>query len=260
VSEEQTPGAVLVTVTGHVMVITINRPERRNAINGEVARGIDAALARCDADPEVRAAVLTGAGPVFSAGADLKMLSEGRRHEAQTRDGGFAGIVRRVRRTPLIAAVDGLALAGGCEIVLACDLVVASTNAGFGLPEVKRSLVAAAGGAFRLLRAVPERVAVELLLTGDPISAQRAYELGLVNTLTEPGAALPAATQMAEVIAGNAPLAVAETLDIVRLARSDEDRLWRASNEAMARLMETEDGKEGSIAFLEKRPPIWRGR
>jgi enoyl-CoA hydratase len=255
-----TSDAVQVTVAGPVMTITINRPQARNAINGDVAYGLDAALARCDADPEIRAAVLAAAGPVFSAGADLKLVSAGRRQEFHTPDGGFAGIVRRARRTPLIAAVEGLALAGGCEIALSCDLIVASTSAGFGLPEVKRSLVAAAGGAFRLLRAVPERVALELLLTGEPVSAARAYELGLVNALTEPGEALAAATRMAAVIAANAPLAVAETLGIVRLARGAEDHLWQAADEAMERLLKTEDGQEGARAFIEKRPPVWHAR
>lgn len=251
---------VQVDVTGHIMLITMNRPEARNAVNGALATGIDAALARCDADPQIRVGLLAATGPVFSAGADLKLVSQGRRRESHSPDGGFAGIVKRVRRTPLIAVVDGPALAGGCEIALACDLVVASTDARFGLPEVKRSLVAAAGGAFRMARAVPERIAVELLLTGESMSAERAYEFGLVNVLTEPRKALPAATRLAETIAANAPLAVAEILAIVRLARGSEDQLWQAADDAMERLLQSEDGKEGARAFLEKRLPNWTGR
>ena len=196
---------------GRVALLTIRRPEARNAVNGEVAKGMEAAIDRLEDDPEVWVGVLTGEGPVFSAGADLKALAAGDRVSLGTERGGFAGITRRQRTKPIIAAVDGPALAGGLEIVLACDLVVASGNARFGIPEVKRALVAAAGGLFRLPRALPRNVALEMGLTGDPISAERAHALGLVNELVEPGAAVDAAIALAERIVTNAPLAVRRT-------------------------------------------------
>src|SRR5215212_10266320 len=159
---------------GRVAVLTINRPEARNAVNGDVARSMEAGLDRLEADDDTWVGVVTGTGPVFSAGADLKAIASGQAADLQTKRGGFGGITARERTKPLVAAVDGPALAGGCEIVLSCDLVVASTNARFGIPEVKRSLVAAAGGLFRLPRAIPRNVAMELALTGDPIDAERA--------------------------------------------------------------------------------------
>src|SRR5438876_1736100 len=192
---------------GRVAILTINRPEARNAVNGAVANGIEEGIDRLEADDELWAGVIAATGPVFSAGADLKLIATGGIAEMETERGGFAGLVRRERRKPLVAAVDGLALAGGCEIALACDLIVASRNASFGLPEVKRSLVAAAGGLFRLPRALPRNVALEIVLTGDPIGAERAYALGLANQLVEPGEALDAAIALAERICGNAPLA-----------------------------------------------------
>src|SRR5437763_1430649 len=162
---------------GRVAVLTINRPEARNAVNGEVAQAMEAGIDRLEADPALWAGVVAGTGPVFSAGADLKVIAAGRPQDLLTERGGFAGIARRERRKPLVAAVDGPALAGGCEIALACDMIVASRQAAFGLPEVKRSLVAAAGGLFRLPRALPRNVALEIALTGDPIDADRAYNL-----------------------------------------------------------------------------------
>lgn len=246
---------------GHCAVITLNRPEARNAVNADLARGVEAALDRLEADEGLWVAVLAAEGPVFCAGADLKAIAAGQMGTIQTRRGGFAGITQRQRTKPVIAAVDGPALAGGCEVVLACDLVVASTRASFGLPEVKRSLVAAAGGVFRLPRALPMNLAMEMALTGDPIPAQRAHDLGLVNQLVQPGQALDAALELAERICGNAPLAVRETRSIVAAAhsRSDED-LWRMTAQATARLAGTEDFAEGPRAFIEKRPPQWQGR
>lgn len=246
---------------GRVGVITIRRPAARNAVNGEVATGIEAALDRLEEDPERWVGVLTGEGSVFSAGADLKAIAAGQAGELATRKGGFGGLVTRERVKPLIAAVGGPALAGGCELVLACDLVVASRNAAFGLPEVKRALVAAAGGLFRLPRALPPKVAMEVALTGEPLPAQRAYELGLVNRLVDEGAALKEAVALAEAIAANAPLAVQESRRIVLAAHTeDEETLWRMSLEGMARMMTTEDFAEGPRAFIEKRPPSWKGR
>src|SRR5947208_11978630 len=166
---------------GRVAILTINRPEARNAVNGAVANGIEEGIDRLEADDELWAGVIAATGPVFSAGADLKLIASGGFAEMETERGGFGGIVRRERRKPLVAAVDGPALAGGCEIALACDLIVASATATFGLPEVKRSLVAAAGGLFRLPRALPPKIAMEIVITGEPISAGRAYDFGLVN-------------------------------------------------------------------------------
>ena len=208
---------------GHVAVLTINRPEARNAVNGEVAAGIEEAIDRIEADDDTWVGVLTGAGSVFSAGADLKAISSGQAAGLNTEKGGFAGLVRRARTKPLIAAVDGPALAGGCEIALACDLIVASTNARFGVPEVKRSLVAAGGGLFRLPQALPTKVAMELVLTGDPIEADRAHALGMVNELVDPGKAVEAAVTLAERICVNAPLALRESRRVLMTAIGTDD-------------------------------------
>jgi enoyl-CoA hydratase len=247
---------------GHVAVLTINRPEARNAVNGDVANGLEAAIDRVEESDDLWVAVLTGAGTTFSAGADLKAIASGQAGSLQTKRGGFAGFVRRERTKPVIAAVDGPALAGGCEIVLACDLVVASTNARFGVPEVKRSLAAAAGGLFRLPQMLPPRVAMELVLTGDPIEADRAHQLGMVNRLVDPGKAVDAAVELAEAICANAPLAVRESRKVVlaSLAHHNEDELWNMSIAAMANLAQTEDFAEGPRAFIEKRAPEWKGR
>lgn len=247
---------------GHVAVLTINRPEARNAVNGAVAAGLEAAIDRVEQEDDLWVAVLTGAGTVFSAGADLKEIASGNAGSLQTERGGFAGFVRRERTKPVIAAVDGPALAGGCEIVLACDLVVASSNARFGVPEVKRSLAAAAGGLFRLPLMLPPRIAMELVLTGDPIEADRAHQFGMVNRLVDPGKAVDAAVELAEAICVNAPLAVRESRKVVlaALAHHNEDELWRMSGMAMVNLMQTEDFAEGPRAFIEKRAPEWKAR
>jgi enoyl-CoA hydratase len=249
-------------LNGHIALLTINRPEARNAVNGDVATGIEAAVDRLEEDDEAWIGILTGAGPVFSAGADLKVIAAGNFAEMSTERGGFAGITQRTRTKPIIAAVDGPALAGGTEIVLSCDLVVASTNAQFGIPEVKRSLVAAAGGLFRLPRKIPFTVALELTMTGDPIDAARAHHFGLVNELTEPGQAVAGATDLAERIAVNAPLAVRESRRLVyeSLEGIDDDEGIRRSGQAMMGLASTEDFAEGPKAFIEKRAPEWKGR
>ena len=246
---------------GRVAVLTINRPEARNAVNGDVARGMEEAIDRLEGDDDTWIGVVAGEGPVFSAGADLKAIASGQAADLQTRRGGFGGIAARERTKPLIAAVDGPALAGGCEIVLSCDLVVASTNARFGIPEVKRSLVAAAGGLFRLPRALPRNVAMELALTGDPIDAERAHAFGLVNELVEPGRALEAALALAERVNANAPIAVRQSRRVlVDGMLADDDTAWKVTADAMATAMATEDFAEGPRAFIEKRAPQWKGR
>jgi enoyl-CoA hydratase len=246
---------------GRVAILTIDRPEARNAVNGAVANGIEEGIDRLEADEELWAGIIASSGPVFSAGADLKLIASGGVADMETERGGFAGLVRRERRKPLIAAVDGLALAGGCEIALACDMIVASRAASFGLPEVKRSLVAAAGGLFRLPRAVPRNIALEVALTGDPIDAERAHQHGLVNELVEPGEALDAALVLAERICANAPIAVWQTRKVVlEAAQESDDRAWEITRAAMLEVVRTEDFAEGPRAFIEKRPPNWKGR
>ncbi len=246
---------------GPFAVITINRPEARNAVNGEVASGIEAAIDRIEQDDAIWLGILTGVPPVFCAGADLKAVNSGTAAGLATPKGGFAGITQRERSKPIIAAVDGPALAGGTEIVLSCDLVVASTSARFGIPEVKRNLVAGAGGLFRLGRKIPFNIAMELALTGDPIEAERAYAFGLVNRLVQPGEALDAAIALAEQICANAPLAVRASREIVLGATNAPDDVgWKMSAEGMGKIMGSEDLAEGLAAFIEKRPPQWKGR
>jgi enoyl-CoA hydratase len=246
---------------GHRALITINRPEARNAVNEDVANGIEEAVDRLEADESLWVGILSGVPPVFCAGADLKEINAGRFASLSTPRGGFAGITRRKRTKPIIAAVEGPALAGGTEIALACDLIVASETASFGIPEVKRSLVASAGGLFRLPRRLPFNLAMELTLTGDPIDATRAYHFGLVNVLCEPGQAVDKAHELAARIEANAPVAVRAARHVVVSALTEDDETgWRLSAEAMARAMGSEDAKEGLVAFIEKRPPQWTGR
>ena len=253
--------AVLYTSAGHVAVITINRPEARNAVNTAVAQGIEAAIDRLESDPSLWVGVLTGVPPVFSAGADLKDINAGRREMLRTERGGFAGFVARNRIKPVIAAVDGPALAGGVEMCLACDLIVASHDARFGIPEVKRSLVAAAGGLFRLPRKIPFNIAMEMALTGEPIDAVRAFGFGLVNDLVEPGQALHRAIELASLIEANAPIAVQASRRVMLASHlGDESTAWRLSADAMSEAMSSVDMKEGLAAFIEKRSPNWTGR
>lgn len=250
---------VLVERHGAVMVITINRPEAKNALNAGVAAGIVAAVDELDASDELWAGVLTGAGGTFSSGMDLKAWLRGESPAVPGR--GLCGISETPPRKPLIAAAEGWALAGGFELLLACDLVVAGRGAKFGVPEVKRSLVARGGAALQLPRRVPFAIALELLLTGDPITAERAAEVGLVNRVTEQGGALAGALELATAIAANGPLAVAATKQI---ARSSADWTlaegWGKQTEIAAPVFSSEDAKEGATAFAEKRAPVWKGR
>jgi enoyl-CoA hydratase len=251
--------AVLSEHRGRVLLITINRPDQRNAVNAAVAQGIAAALDELDADGSLSVGVLTGAGKGFSAGMDLKAFVAGESPHAGDR--GFAGITRRSSDKPLIAAVEGFAVAGGLEIALSCDLIVAARGTRLGIPEVERSLVAAAGALLRLPRALPRPVAMELALTGDPVDAQRAYEFGLVNRLTEPGETLQAALELAEAIAVNGPLALAASKRIlVESVDWPESEFFARQGEIIEPVMSSEDAREGAIAFAEKREPVWKGR
>ena len=254
--------SVLFETQGHTAVITLNRPEARNAVNADIAQGIEDAIDKLEADENLWTGVLTHTGSVFCAGADLKIIAAGRNAEMITKRGGFAGLVLRERTKPLIAAIDGPTFAGGTEIMLACDLRVASNAAQFGLMEVKRGLVAAAGGLHRLPRALPQAIAMEIALTGEPISAERAHEHGLVNELVEDGQALEAALALAERLNANSPLAVRASRQLILAAHTYEtDRdAMRAAFGEMQKLSETEDFAEGPRAFIEKRDPQWKGR
>lgn len=238
------------------LVIGLDRPDKRNAINGALTQGLDEALNLLEDDDDLWCGVLTGGPDVFCAGADL---AEG--PGEPTERGGFAGITSRVRPKPLIAAVEGYALGGGFELVLSCDLVVASRTATFGFPEVKRGLLADFGGVFRAPRVLPPNVALEMLLTGEPLEAERAERLGFVNRLVEPGLALDVALGVAATIEGNAPLAVREVLALARNEiHGDEAAVWEASHAALARLLASSDVAEGVAAFFERRDPHWTGR
>lgn len=250
---------VVTEARGGVLIVTINRPEVRNAVNTSVAQGIAAALDELDARNDLVAGVLTGAGSVFCSGMDLKAFLEGERPSVPGR--GFAGIVERASEKPLIAAVEGAAVAGGFEIALACDLIVAANNVRFGLPEVKRGLVAAGGGLLRLPQRLPYQIAMELALTGEYIDAPRAAQFGLINRLVEPGQALPTALELAQTIAANGPLAVRATKHILRSARDwPTDEFFQRQAPYAEKVRSSEDAKEGARAFKEKRLPVWRGR
>ncbi|MGY1641878.1 crotonase/enoyl-CoA hydratase family protein [Geodermatophilus sp. SYSU D00703] len=250
---------VLVERHDAVQVITLNRPEARNALTRAVAVAVAAAVDELDASDDLRVGVLTGAGGTFSAGMDLKAFLRGETPAIEGR--GLCGITRTPPRKPLIGAVEGWALAGGFELLLACDLVVAAETARFGVPEVKRSLVAAGGAALLLPRRVPFNVALEMLLTGEPIDAPRAAAVGLVNRLTLEGGALDGALALAATIAANGPLAVAATKQV---ARNSTDWTtaegWSRQDDLVGPVFASEDAREGAAAFAEKRPPVWRGR
>jgi enoyl-CoA hydratase len=253
-----TDEAVLTERRDRVLLITINRPEARNAINVPVAEGIAAALDALDADPGLSVGVLTGAGKGFSAGMDLKAFVSGQR--PWVGDRGFAGIVQRAARKPLIAAIEGFAVAGGLEVALACDLLVAARGARLGTPEVKRSLVAAGGALLRLPQRVPYGVAMELALTGDPITAERGAEVGLIDHLAEPGQAVDKALELAARIAPNAPLALMATKEILERTRDwDTETFWTEQRAIIDPVFDSDDAREGATAFAEKRDPVWTG-
>jgi enoyl-CoA hydratase len=256
-STEQT--AVLTERRDNVLVITLNRPEARNAVNLALAEGIAAGLDELDADDGLSVGVITGAGGYFSAGMDLKAFVTGER--PWVGDRGFAGIVQRASRKPLIAAVEGFAVAGGFEVALACDLIVAAAGAKFGIPEVKRSLVAAGGALLRLPQRMPYGTAMELALTGDTITAERAAELGVVNRVTDAGGALDGALELAATVSKNAPLALIASKEVLQKQRDwDADEFWAKQGEITGPVFTSEDAQEGAKAFAEKRDPVWKGR
>ncbi|MCX7863981.1 MAG: enoyl-CoA hydratase-related protein [Novosphingobium sp.] len=249
-------------VNDHIAVVRLNRPQARNAVDVETAQAMHQVVERVEADPAIRVAVLTSSTPgMFCAGADLKVVAAGRIAELRPADAGFAGFVDAIRDKPWIAAVDGPALGGGCELCLACDMIVATTSARFGLPEVKRGLMANGGGVSRLARVLPRNLALQLIATGEPFEADFAYAHGMVNRLAEPADLLETALDLARDIAANAPVSVLESLRIARQSvdRPDAD-LRRLTRERMKVVMATEDAKEGPRAFAEKRPPVWKGR
>jgi enoyl-CoA hydratase len=243
-----------------VGIIRLNRPEAKNAVNDVLSAAVEAALDEYEADDEIRAVIVTGTGDVFSAGADLKMVAKGEGFKIATKRGGFGGITTRAYSKPLIAAVNGPALAGGFEIVLACDLVVAADDARFGLPEVKRGLFAAAGGPYRLVRRIPLATATEIVLTGDPIDARRAHDLGLVNRLVPKDKVMDEALALAATIAANGPVAVRKSLRLLHETGDlTEEQARQLSNEVALEVFGSQDAIEGATAFAEKRPPKWTG-
>jgi enoyl-CoA hydratase len=251
--------AVLTERRDRVLIITLNRPEVRNAVNAALAEGVGRALDELDADDGLSVGVLTGAGGFFCAGMDLGAFVKG--ESPYYGDRGFAGIAQRASEKPLIAAIEGFAVAGGLEVALACDLIVAAEGAKLGIPESKRSLVAAGGALLRLPKRIPYHVVMELALTGDPLPAERFHDLGLVNRVAAPGGALEAALELAEAIGRNGPLALTAAKRILQ-EQFDwaTDEMWAKQGEIAGPVMTSEDAKEGASAFKEKREPVWRGR
>lgn len=249
---------VLTEVRDGVLIVTMNRPEAKNAMNKAQAEGISAAMDRLEAEADLRCAVLTGAGGTFCSGMDLKGFLRGERPSIEGR--GFGGLTEWTPSKPVIAAIDGFALAGGMELALSCDLIVASAGAKFGIPEVKRGLAAAAGGLIKLPRQIPPRIAMELALTGDFIDAARAYELGFVNRVVD-GPALPAALELAARVAENGPLALIASKAVIRQSHEwTEAEMWQKQAAIVMPVFASEDAREGAAAFAEKRKPNWKGK
>lgn len=250
--------AVLTEVRGGVLIVTINRAEAKNALNRAAAVGISEAMDWLDSDENLRVGILTGAGGTFCAGMDLKGFLRGETPSIEGR--GFGGITERGPVKPLIAAVEGYALAGGLELMISCDMIVAHSGAKFGIPEVKRGLAAAAGGLIKLPDLIPQKIAMELALTGDFIDAKRAYDLGLVNQITE-GAALDAAIALADKISANGPLAVRLSKQIIAESRGwAKDEMWAKQGALLPQIFTSQDAREGAAAFAEKRAPNWTGK
>ncbi|HEX5143745.1 MAG TPA: crotonase/enoyl-CoA hydratase family protein [Mycobacterium sp.] len=257
VSDETTEPAVLVEQRDRILVITINRPKAKNAVNLAVSQGLADAMDRLDAEPGLSVGIVTGAGGSFCAGMDLKAFARGERCDI---DGRGLGFTQSPPAKPLIAAVEGYALAGGTEVALSCDLIVAARDSAFGIPEVKRGLVAGGGGLLRLPQRIPYAIAMELALTGDNLSAERAHELGLVSALAEPGSALEGAIALAEKITANGPLAVAATKKIVVESRYwGPEEQWTEQMKILGPVFMSKDAQEGAVAFAEKRAPKWTG-
>ena len=264
-TDTTTGPAALVERHGHVLVITINRPEARNAVNSAVSTAVGDALQQAQDDPDVRAVVITGAGPSFCAGADLKAIARRENlYHPDHAEWGFAGYVHHFIAKPTIAAVNGNALGGGTELALASDLVVAEESANFGLPEVKRGLIAAAGGVFRIAEQLPRKVAMELLFTGEPMSAADAAKWGLINQVVPDGTVLQAALALAERIIVNAPLSVQASKQVAYGVDDGvidgEEPKWDRIIREIGTLLKSEDAKEGPLAFAEKRQPVWKAR
>ncbi len=249
---------VLTSEEDGILVVTINRPDAKNAMTKAAAEGIAAAMDRLDSDDNLRVGILTGAGGTFCSGMDLKGFLRGESPSVEGR--GFGGVVQQPPEKPLIAAVEGYALAGGLELMIACDLVVANEGAKFGIPEAKRGLVAAAGGVMMLPDQIPERIAMELALTGDFIDAPRAYELGLINRVTD-GDALAGAKELAARIVANGPLAVKVSKQVIKQSRGwPMDERYKRQTQLIAPVFVSEDAREGAAAFAEKRAPNWKGK
>jgi enoyl-CoA hydratase len=257
VNEGNTEAEVLVEQRGRILIITINRPQAKNAVNAAVSKDLADAMDRLDGDQGLSVAILTGAGGSFCAGMDLKAFARGENVVVEGRGMGFT---ERPPTKPVIAAVEGYALAGGTELALATDLIVASRDSAFGIPEVKRGLVAGGGGLLRLPQRMPYAIAMELALTGDNLPAERAHALGLVNVLAEPGTALDKAIELAEKITANGPLAVAATKRIIVESRGwSPETMFAEQTKILMPVFASNDAKEGAIAFAEKRPPRWTG-